>query len=278
MADSFASTGTNQFLIRAAGGVGIGTNSPANQFHVADTPTGTGAGNLNAYVALVENLRASANSHGLAIKIGTQGDPTSSARLIAFFDGDLDRIGQIQGNGSGGVSYNTSGADYAEYLPRINPDEAIEAGDVVGLFDGGVSRRTVGASRAMVVTDRAAVLGNMPPGEDDEGFEQISFIGQVPVKSVGKVDFGDYIVPSGLNDGTGIAVRPFDLKPEHLAEIVGRAWESNSNPGLKKVIVEVGLDHSAAVAQLIERQNARIDKQQLEIAELRDAIERAGIQ
>jgi len=42
-AADFASTGTNQFLIRAAGGVGIGTNNPAAALHVlipGDPPTG----------------------------------------------------------------------------------------------------------------------------------------------------------------------------------------------------------------------------------------------
>jgi endosialidase-like protein len=51
----FSSTSVNQFLIRAAGGVGIGTNNPATALHVAGTVTansftGSGAGisNVNA--------------------------------------------------------------------------------------------------------------------------------------------------------------------------------------------------------------------------------------
>jgi len=45
----FASTGANQFLIRVAGGVGIGTNIPQSPLHVAGTVT---ADNLNVSGAL----------------------------------------------------------------------------------------------------------------------------------------------------------------------------------------------------------------------------------
>ena len=34
------------------------------------------------------------------------------------------------------------GADYAEWLPRLHPDESIESGDVVGIFGGSVSKQT----------------------------------------------------------------------------------------------------------------------------------------
>jgi hypothetical protein len=43
----FASTGNNQFLIRASGGVGIGTNSPATQLDVNGTITATGGNSVN---------------------------------------------------------------------------------------------------------------------------------------------------------------------------------------------------------------------------------------
>ena len=39
--DSLVSTGSNQFLIRAAGGVGIGTNSPDEQLHILNSNAGS---------------------------------------------------------------------------------------------------------------------------------------------------------------------------------------------------------------------------------------------
>ncbi len=37
---------------------------------------------------------------------------------------------------------------------------------------------------------------------------------------------GDYILPSGRNDGTGIAVSPDAIRPEQYSQIVGVAWSS----------------------------------------------------
>ena len=69
-------------------------------------------------------------------------------------------------NGSSGVVYNTTGADYAEYLPRLDPEEEIDAGDIVGVFGGKVTKQTRGAHQVMVISSAPAVLGNMPQGED----------------------------------------------------------------------------------------------------------------
>jgi hypothetical protein len=48
----FASTGTNQFLIRASGGVGIGTNNPASTLHVNGTVRVEGNTTIGALFAL----------------------------------------------------------------------------------------------------------------------------------------------------------------------------------------------------------------------------------
>ena len=67
---------------------------------------------------------------------------------------------------------------------------------------------------------------------------------QVWVRVRGPVQVEDYIVPSGKNDGTGIAVRPGDLTPQHLTMLVGRVWEVEApadGKGLHQVRVAVGL-------------------------------------
>ena len=45
-------------------------------------------------------------------------------------------------------------------LPRLDPDERIEAGDVVGIFNGKVTKRTEGAHRVMVVSSAPADRAN----------------------------------------------------------------------------------------------------------------------
>jgi hypothetical protein len=121
----------------------------------------------------------------------------------------------------------------------------------------------------MVVTDRPSVLGNMPRNKEDDRFEPIAFVGQVPAKVTGPVAYGDYIVPSGLGDGTGVAISPDALSIEDLGRLAGRAWSSDGQTGPRKIIVEVGLDHSAAVSAVMARE---MESYRKEIEELRNLM------
>jgi hypothetical protein len=51
---------------------------------------------------------------------------------------------------------------------------------------------------------------------------------------------GDVVLPSGLNDGTAIAVTPAELRPNQFGRIIGRAWESSEDEAVKPVNVAVG--------------------------------------
>jgi hypothetical protein len=92
-------------------------------------------------------------------------------------------VGTIQGNGTGGVSYNTTGSDYVEMLDRLDPAERIDGSDVVGVFSGRVSRRTEGADCVMVVSTWPAFIGNWT--EDATAMETrelVAFVGQIPMR------------------------------------------------------------------------------------------------
>jgi hypothetical protein len=54
----FASTGDNQFLIRASGGVGIGVNAPGAPLHVSEGSAGAGTAYTNAVAAFERNGNA----------------------------------------------------------------------------------------------------------------------------------------------------------------------------------------------------------------------------
>jgi hypothetical protein len=208
-----------------------------------------------------------------AVKTGVDSNPGTASNLVGFFDGTNDLIGQIEGNGSGGVAYNTSGSDYAEYLPHLRPGSSFEPGDVVGIFNGKISHRTEGAQQVMAITDRAAVLGNAPlQDEDTSGYESVSFIGQVPVRVSGPVLEGDYLVASGLEDGTAIAVSPDDLTLDQVSQLVGRAWEPSGSTGVSRLNAVVGLDRTEVLTGIIKRQSARLDEQKAAIDELRTII------
>ncbi len=255
VADSTVSTAANQFLVRAAGGVGIGTDAPISGLHVVRNINA--AGSIDNHVMLIENAATGTNGDGLAIMLGAA-NPGASNNFISFFDGDSVAYGRIDGNGSNGVVYGTTGGDYAEYLPRLHPSERIEAGDIVGVSNGSLTLETSPADRVMAITDRPAVLGNMPDPTNENLYERVAFVGQVPVLTSGSVESGDYLVPSGRNDGTAVGKRPEDLRPVDLDRIVGVAWESNPDPGLKKVIAEVGLDRARATRLAFENELAQL--------------------
>ena len=127
---------------------------------------------------------------------------------IQFFENSFDLAGKIENNNNGNVQYESDGSDYAEMLERLHPEEQIKDGDVVGVFGGRISKRTDGAEWVMAITGNAVVVGNAIYNGTEDLHEIVSFVGQVPVGVRGAVAIGDYIVASGMNDGTAIAVSP----------------------------------------------------------------------
>ena len=76
----------------------------------------------------------------------------------------------------------------------------------------------------MAVSSNSIILGNMPKNGKDENYKMVAFMGQIPVKVIGTVKIGDFIIPSGLNDGTGIAISPELVTLDLYNKVVGRAW------------------------------------------------------
>jgi hypothetical protein len=264
---SVTSTSANQFIVEAGGGAGVGESDPRTQFHVTDDSGGDSA--ITGHTALVEDTDAS-NARGLAIKLGDAA-PNSADNYVTFYDSGDGARGAIEGNSSGDVQLNSASADYAEYLPRLHPDEEIEPADVVGVVDGAVTRDTANAEQALVVSDRPIVTGNSPgpTAEHREGHEVCAFVGQVPVKVRGPVDAGDLVVPAGEHDGTARAVAPDDYDPGE-GPVVGRAWEATDEAGVEAVTVAVGLETGQAVDAALASQRDRIADLETENAALRE--------
>ena len=156
----------------------------------------------------------------------------------------------------------SGGADFAEYLPRLCADEAIEEGDVVGIFGGNISKTTRGARLLAAITVRPVVAGNLPSRERESLYGQVALLGQVGVKVWGKVQVGDFIVPSGLNDGIGLVISPDRISAVESAQILGKAWESSDEETEKIINVAVGFTSSspnAAITALLEAQRGEIE-------------------
>jgi len=207
---------------------------------------------------VVENNAATVGSGPdvLALKVTNQSNPGSSTNYITFAD-QSGGIAAIEGNGSGGVSYNTTGADFAEYLPLHNLQERIRAAEIVGVSGGRVSKQTAGAEQLFVTSATAGFVGNMPLNEQAEGLALVAMMGQVPVRVHGPIQAGDYIVPSGQADGIGRAVNPGELTPALAGQVVGQALEGTTEAGLSEVTILVGLPRDQVWATLLQQKESQ---------------------
>jgi len=268
----FVSTGSDQFLIRAGGGVGIGTNAPITQFHVVRNISA--AATTANHVALIDNSSTGAGADVLALRIARTTEPQTTNAFITFKYGESTSAGFIRGNGTGGVELISETADYAEYLPHLNIGEQLEPGDVVGVFAGKISRGTGGADRIMVISTAPIVVGNHKArGEGDEiGYSRVAFLGQAPVKVTGPVRSGEFLIPSGRGDGTARSVHPADLRVDQIRSVIGTAWDSNDAPGTVRVNAAIGIDQITVAARAIEALHAREKRREEEIASILDRL------
>ncbi len=163
-----------------------------------------------------------------------------------------------------GVSFKTGGADYAEYLEKLNTNTLFEPGEVVGVFGGKISKQTLDAQHIMVISTNPIVLGNLPEDPKNVNYEKVAFLGQVPVRVVGKVMIGDYILPSGQNDGLAMAKSPKEMHVEDYANIIGVAWQESLNDTFGYVNVAIGLNSNDIAYQLKQQQD--------EIKDMRDEL------
>ncbi|MBK9274067.1 MAG: hypothetical protein IPM49_05925 [Flavobacteriales bacterium] len=158
-----------------------------------------------------------------------------------------------------GVVYQSNSADYAEWLQRDAGVEDLAPGTIVGVNGGRISTMTEGARQLMVVSTAPLVLGNTPPAGEEANYEKVAFLGQVPLQVRGVVNVGDYVLASGLNDGTGIGKAPADMTLEDYDRIVGVAWSRALFPnGTSQVNTAVGMNQGAINDQL-KRQKQELD-------------------
>jgi hypothetical protein len=171
-----------------------------------------------------------------------------------------------------GVTYASGAGDYAEFLLREDINEKMTYGDIVGVKGGKITKNTENAERVMVVSYKPIVLGNMPRENREHEYEKVAFMGQVPVKVFGKVNKGDYIIPSGKNNGIGVAISPNKITLKDINSIVGTAWnESQEVLGLNLINVAVGINTNDN-NHIVEALEQTVTKQQVEIDYLKEKI------
>lgn len=157
-----------------------------------------------------------------------------------------------------GVEYYSGNGDYAEWLERTDPKEFISTGDIVGVKGGKITKDLANAEQIMAVSHRPIVLGNVPEKEEMYRGNMIAFMGQIPVKVMGPVNIGDYIVAKGEIPGYGIAIPANCMTTTDFRLAVGRAWETKTGEGPKMVNTIVGI-HNHDFLRIIDVMQKKID-------------------
>lgn len=205
--------------------VGINNAAPSYALDVSDSQA-------SSYVMRIENTSAANTADGLLISLGVaNGSRTTGNRFIDFAGGSTV-AGKIQG-GASVVSYQTSGADYAEYF-RADPNDMPRPGELVRLNQGQnqsvlKSNDNPQAPLVGIVSTSPGFIGNGPVCHiDDENCDTnyarfntlVALSGQVPTRvntSSGSIAIGDPITASRTT-GEG-------AKATHSTYIVGYAME-----------------------------------------------------
>ncbi len=210
------------------------------------------------------------------------------AKAAADADGFANWAAELASKVSSlGVAYTSAGADYAEYLRRADVNEPLYPGDIVGMTDGLISTTTTGAQSVFAISLAPIVLGNVPAKAELSEYSKVAFLGQVPVKVRGMVHMGDFIVPSGRNDGVGMAISPGSITPKQFAAVLGRAWSASDSKGVSLIKVAIGLSAND-MSEIASKEQAELDSlhaavasQKAEVASqnvMQDRLEQAMLQ
>jgi hypothetical protein len=157
--DVIASTGNNQFLIRAAGGVGIGTNNPQSALHVNGTVTATAfsgdgagltsAGLLKASVLNV-NVVGGVDYPTTYVKVGDLGSFTklqAGSTIEITFDGRLGCMTMTGGGALFELRIDDTASTVGWARATLKPSEVGAFGNqtsITGIFTGlGTGSHTV---------------------------------------------------------------------------------------------------------------------------------------
>ncbi len=252
-----ASTGANQFVVRAYGGAKIvrgqstfASTNAALQVEQADT-TGqaiyaTSTGTLKDGAAAY--LEATNTTGGIALWAKAQGNDTvmlleqaaNAGEFVKFYQTDPSNLrfkvtwdGVTYADGA----YTTPAADFAELLPA---EASVAAGDVLVIGpDGKLVRSSApyAAAVAGVVSAQPGFLGGAGEGGAADGKVPLAIVGVVPVKvsaENGAIRPGDLLTTSAT---AGHAMRCEGVE-RCFGRTIGKALEGlNAGAGVIKVLV-----------------------------------------
>ena len=168
-----------------------------------------------------------------------------------------------------GVTYASGAGDYAEWLQKENPIDDFLPGEIVGVKNGKVSKEIWGVEKIMIVSTNPIVLGNMPQPNNEKNSVKIAFMGQVPVKVLGKVEPGDYILPFELGGGLAKAIKPDQMKIQDYKKVAGVVWniidKISDNISIVNVAVGVNTNDLSGVVSQQEEKLKSLNKEYIQL-------------
>lgn len=156
--------------------VGIGTSNPGFKLEVTDSQAATVS-------AMLINSSIDADADVLALKVGITTNPSATNRFLTFLNGSGVMAGKVQGNGTGGVTYDTGGGDFAEYFQKEDIHEVFLPGDVVCLGPYGRVTHCKEKKQQIlgVISNQAGFVGNSK-FEYNQDYVLVGLLGQLPVR------------------------------------------------------------------------------------------------
>ncbi|RMD50674.1 hypothetical protein D6827_03590, partial [Candidatus Parcubacteria bacterium] len=203
------------------------------------------ATNTNDYIASFFNDGNSDSNQGLSIQACLDTTPSTACNYLVFKDGDGGILGAVEGDGAGGVTNASAGADYAELFNGNYADFSV--GDIVGLDSSGRIKLAQNDEEIIGAFSVAPnTLGNWVQGWRESGsYVPVALLGRVPVNvdnSGGNIAVGDYIT---ISSTAGVGRRA-----SGVGYVLGQALEPmSSSSGTIDVLIN---PHWAAVDALTD--------------------------
>ncbi len=230
----------------------VGKVGVEGRLNVTESINGN-AGDPANHVMVVENPSLGNNGPDVLALVSGEIDPDANSNFITFFGQQIPQQGNtlvpvaiaaIEGNGSGGVNYKTSGADFAEMLPAV---QGLEPGDVLVIGpDGKLARSTqpYQASVAGVYSTAPGFTGGAPGNDaDEQGKLPLAIVGVVPVKASaenGPIRPGD-LLTTASKAGHAMRADPITVNGVSFypsGVIIGKALEGlEKGTGVIKMLV-----------------------------------------